>query len=289
MPKTGRRRALAALIVLSLTIAVFADYFATHHPVRHDLAHLPVLTLAALLGLYLVFTGSLAMVNSASLRLCRGTMPAGESVLLTMYSAVINFFGPLQSGPAFRALYLKKKHGVKIRDYTLASFVYYFFYAFFSVILLLSGVLKIWLIPLVLLVLAGAYAGRNSRRLEQKGLKNLDLKHWPFMAMAALIQVALLVIIFWIELHTVSPSVTFGQVAVYTGAANLALFVSFTPGAIGFRESFLVFSQNLHHLSNSTIVAANIIDRAVYVAMLLILAVFIFATHANRRFKKAAN
>jgi uncharacterized membrane protein YbhN (UPF0104 family) len=70
---------------------------------------------------------------------------------------------------------------------------------------------------------------------------------------------------------------------VYTGAANLALFVSLTPGAIGFRESFLVFSQHLHHISNSTIVAANILDRAMYLVLLLILALIIFGTHARRQ------
>jgi uncharacterized membrane protein YbhN (UPF0104 family) len=86
-----------------------------------------------------------------------------------------------------------------------------------------------------------------------------------------------------VQLNAVDPGITASQVAVYTGAANLALFVSFTPGAIGFRESFLVFTQQLHHISNSTIVAANTIDRSVYVLMLLILGLVILATHARRR------
>jgi uncharacterized membrane protein YbhN (UPF0104 family) len=61
------------------------------------------------------------------------------------------------------------------------------------------------------------------------------------------------------------------------------MFVSITPGAIGFREAFLVFSRNLHHISNTTIVAANIIDRSVYLILLIILAILIIATHAGRR------
>jgi len=74
-------------------------------------------------------------------------------------------------------------------------------------------------------------------------------------------------------------------VVIYTGAANFALFVSITPGAIGFRESFLLFSQHLHHIDSSTIVAANLIDRSVYIVLLLLLAAGIFGTHAQRRFK----
>ena len=107
---------------------------------------------------------------------------------------------------------------------------------------------------------------------------------WTYMALATLLQVVLWVIIFYVELQTVSH-VSLSQVLVYTGAANLALFVSLTPGAIGFRESFLLFSQRLHHIDTATIVAANTIDRAIYIVLLIILAIGIFATHANRRLK----
>ena len=54
----------------------------------------------------------------------------------------------------------------------------------------------------------------------------------------------------------------------YTGAANFALFVSLTPGAIGIRESFLFFSQRLNHITNAAIVGANVLDRTVYVIFL---------------------
>ncbi|HEY5152784.1 MAG TPA: hypothetical protein VII55_02310, partial [Candidatus Saccharimonadales bacterium] len=86
-------------------------------------------------------------------------------------------------------------------------------------------------------------------------------------------------------LRSVAPATRFSQAIIYTGAANLALFVSLTPGAIGFRESFLVFSRHLHHISDNTIVAVNILDRSVYIVFLLILAVFIFGTHAQRSLK----
>jgi uncharacterized membrane protein YbhN (UPF0104 family) len=61
----------------------------------------------------------------------------------------------------------------------------------------------------------------------------------------------------------------------------MALFVSLTPGAIGIREAFLTFSQQLHHIDTSTIVAANIIDRAVYLVFLGVLFIFVFSLHAR--------
>lgn len=281
-------RTLAAVVILVITVALFADYFATHPAVRHELGRTPLITLLSLLGLYVIFTGSLAMVNSASLRLCRKKISVGENVLMTMYSAVINFFGPLQSGPAFRALYLKKKHDVKIRDYTRASFVYYFFYALFSGLLLFSSILKWWLVPISILILAALHYFKRNPPRKLRGIEQLSLDSWYYMATATLLQVGLLVAIFAIELHAVAPGTSFSQVLVYTGAANFALFVSLTPGAIGFRESFLLFTQKLHHIDNGTIVAANTIDRGVYISMLLILAVFILTNHTKKRLTTTA-
>lgn len=285
MFKTLRWRSVAAISILVVTVIVFVDYFINHPGVWQQLGQIPRGTLFVILGLYLLFVGSLALVNTAALKLCRYYMKAGESLLLTMYSSVINFFGPLQSGPAFRALYVKQKHGIKIKDYTVASFVYYFFYALFSVILLFSSVLKWWILPLSIMLICAVFYLKVKEVKSLRRLNSLALSGWYLMALATFVQISLLLLIFWIELHAVSPGVQFSQVAVYTGAANLALFVSLTPGAIGFREAFLVFTQNLHHIDNAAIVAANTIDRAIYVLMLLIIAGLIVVTHAGRRLK----
>lgn len=273
-------RPIVASLVLLVTIVVFVNYFVTHPEVKQELTQISLALVGLLLILYFAFVGSLALVNSAALRLCQKSISGAESLLLTMYSSVINFFGPLQSGPAFRAAYLKKKHGVKIKDYTLASLVYYFFYGLFSGLLLLSGVLHWWALVILGGVLIGLLSFRHS-------LGSLNLKHWPYMAGATLLQISLLVVIFYIELYSVAPDIKLEQVLIYTGAANLALFVSITPAAIGFRESFLLLSQNLHHIETSTIVAASTIDRAVYVVLLVILAIGIFSTHAHRYLKRA--
>jgi uncharacterized membrane protein YbhN (UPF0104 family) len=264
-------RAITAVGVLVLTVVVFVNYFATHAAVRQQLQHTAPLQLLALLLLYSLFVGSLALINNATLRFCKLTLGFGESLLLTMYSSIINFFGPLQSGPAFRALYLKRRHGVNLRRYTVASLAYYGFYALFNILCLLSGWLGWWLVPISLLLLA-------------VGLRQRDRGAWLYLALATLSQIALLVVIFYIELKAVAPATHFGQAVIYAGVANLALFVSLTPGAIGFREAFLVFSQQLHHISDATIVAANLIDRSIYIVLLLGLALIIFGSHANRRF-----
>ena len=167
-------RPVAAVIILIATVAAFIYYFATHPGVRQQLHRTSPAVLLLILVLYFGTIVALALVNAATLKLCKIRMPGSESLLLTSYSAVVNFFGPLQSGPAFRAVYLKKKYGIALKNYTAATFMYYFFFAAFSGLFLLSGLLKWWLILLVLLGVIVMVVLRRNQRLNPR-FKNLDL------------------------------------------------------------------------------------------------------------------
>lgn len=232
--------------------------------------------------------GALALTTLATLRICRLKVDMREGLLLTAYSAVVNFFGPLQSGPAFRAVYLKKKYRLDLKVFAVASIGYLFFWGVYSCMFLLSGVLQFWLIPLAILGVIATLLALRSRWIAPR-LKQLDLRAWYYLALATLLQIVFVALVYFVELKTVAPGTSFSQAIIYTGAANLALYVSLTPGAIGFRESFLVFSRHLHHISDSTIVAANILDRAVYVILLAILALLVLGTHAKSRLSMAGD
>lgn len=273
-------RKIAAIIVLPVTVAAFVFYFQNNPEVQRQLQDTSTYLLVSLFGLYLLTIVALAFVTYSTLRLCKIRARQGESLLLTAYTAVVNFFGPLQSGPAFRAVYLKAKYSLNLKSYAGATLVYYFFWGIFSGLMLLSGVLHWWLVPLALAALLAAYTARS-----QPKLQGIDLSAWYYLALATATQIALVSVIYFLELRSVDHSISYGQAVIYTGAANLALFVSLTPGAIGFRESFLLFSQNLHDVSTPTIVTASILDRAIYIVVLAALAVFIFGTHATRRLK----
>lgn len=275
-------RQIAVVVVLILTISAFIWYFATHPEVRQQLSQIPPFTLVILLLLYLLSVFVLGLTFNATLRLCRLSLNLAETALLTAYSSVINFFGPLQSGPAFRAVYLKQKYKLSITQYTLATLVYYAFFGTFSAMLLLSGILGWWLIVVAIVALAVIFAVSRHPKVAPR-VKSLSMGNWYYLAAATLAQVLVVAIIYYVELNSVSPGIEVSQALIYTGAANLALFVSITPGAIGFREAFLLFTQNLHNIDASTIVAANIIDRAMYIVLMLILGLFIIATHAKKK------
>lgn len=277
-------RLIAISTILPLSVGA-ATYYFTHHPeVGRQLSGTSPVVIAGILGLYIVGIVALAMVTVATVRLCQINLRSQESLLLTAYSSIVNFFGPLQSGPAFRAVYLKSRHKLNLRKYAGASLLYYFFYGSMSLVLLLSGVLKWWLLPVIA---AGWLAAFFARKLSfvAARLRGLNTKNWQTLAAATALQLLIVTIIYYVELRTVAPGTHLSQAIIYSGAASLSLFVSLTPGAIGFRESFLLFSQNLHHINSSTIVAANILDRALYIVLLLGLAVAIFATHARRQLR----
>lgn len=278
-------RALAAAAVLIITAAAFIYYFAKHPNVRTQLSELKLTTLIMLLALYTVFSLAYAFITLALLKVARAPkLPFKENVLLTAYSSIINFFGPLQSGPGFRILYLKKRHNVSVKDYGFATLIYYGMFALFSGLFLCVAALRWWQTVLVLLAISGAIAA--VLRLKKKSaLLHLSVRSLGLLAFATFLQVLLVAIIYFVELRAVDPHINFGQALTYTGAANFALFVSLTPGAIGFRESFLLFSQHLHHISSQHVLAASVIDRAVYVLFLGGLFVLSLAFHAQDRLK----
>lgn len=285
-----RSRLALSIIVLLITVVTFGYYLAHHPNAFKKLGDINPLYIVMILPLYFFFTLFLSIATRISVNLAGKEIGPMESFKLTSSSSLANFFGPLQSGPGVRALYLKKKHEVSIKKYGLATLYYYGFYAVFSGLFLLSGDRR-WRIPLALLTIVGAvvvgYVLKNkAAKLEGKtSMLRPDLL--TKLALVTLLQLSCTVIIYFIELNSLGVHASLAQALSYSGAANFALFVSLTPGAIGFREAFLVFSQQLHHIHNSTIVTANILDRAIYVVFLGLLFVWLGVTHAKNQINLA--
>lgn len=283
-----RFRTVAAILVLLATAIVFIRFFYQHPAYLRQVAHINPWLLLLIIFLYGLSILILLFIYDATIRLCSQRLPLKQLFFLTSYSSIANFFGPFQSGPGVRALYLKAKYGLRLRDYTLATFIYYGLYAFVSVFFLLAGA-GLWrqaILALIAVTTLGWLGIRTfARRNKDSHVSQFRIQKVVIIMLGiwTLLQVLLSALIFFIELRAISPHVGWGQAMSYTGAANFSLFVSFTPGAIGFRESFLLFSQHLHHISTATIFAANLIDRAAYVITLGILFVVIASLHAGRR------
>lgn len=263
-----RRHKLALASLIILAFFVFLGYYILNHPEVIQ----SIFQLGYINALWvLVFYSGVVLTNVGimylTIRLCRKKLPLRSGILLTIYSSVINFFGPLQSGPGARAIYLKRKIGLRIRDYSYAMLFYYFSFAALNVSLLFINKLA-WLSALGIAT-AVAMTILGIKQLNFGSLK----KYVFYIFLLTAVQIIFMIFIYSVELKALNPAAHYSvlQATAYTASANLALFVSLTPGAIGIREAFLIFSQSLHNVPLSSIVATGIVDRAIYVIFLILL------------------
>jgi uncharacterized membrane protein YbhN (UPF0104 family) len=280
-------KVMLTVLVLALTVASFSYYLHKHPEVIDQLKHMPLLTLASILALYGVWFIALVLITRSSLYLYNKRMGVQENFLFNAYSSLINFFGPGQSGPLFRGAYLKKRHNLGVKPYLFTLLVYYAFYGVISVMLMAIGTRPWWQTTVLIIGAAGGsfvvvrwWKNKNKNKMGDSQL-TLSPRTLGLLFAATVLQITVQAVIFGIELHNVNAHASIGQVLSYTGVANLALFVAITPGAIGIREAFLAFSQNLHHIGGNAIVAANIVDRASYIVFLGLLFVIVISLHAK--------
>jgi uncharacterized membrane protein YbhN (UPF0104 family) len=279
-------------VVLVLAAVSFGVYYLVkHHSLLHHLSATPLWLSASIFCLYAVMLGVLIMIFYASIRLCNLKLPFKENAQLNAHSLFINFFIPGQGGPIYRGVYLLKKYKLKVKYYTVATLLYYVLYAVVSIFMLLVTVRPWWqsVSAAIIFGAAGLFVvNRYSKRKElDRNSLNLRGKALSYLLFATIIQSALQAFIYMLELHNVNSTIHLKQVITYTGAANLALFVGLTPGAIGVRESFLIFTRHLHHISSPNIILANVIDRSVFFIFLIVLLVItgILEFHGKLKFR----
>jgi uncharacterized membrane protein YbhN (UPF0104 family) len=297
MRKIASPRYLKALTVIAIiisTVVIFAVYIAQHPNVTDSLFSLNFVTILLLGVGYSMVTLINAWILFHSLRFVGKKVALIENILITGYSSIVNFFGPLQSGPGARAIYLKKRHGVKLRDFFVATIIFYGFFAAINLTILVCAVLiKIQSTNLYALIVLGFIVFIIVFRIIMNRIPRLksavavimsrfkDKDFWLIGLGAVALTIATAATYF-VEIYHIDSTVSLTQTLIYTAAANLALFVSLTPGAIGIREAFLVLSQYLHDIETATIVSASVIDRAFYVAYLLVLFIALVAVNSRK-------
>jgi len=281
---------VAAIIIA--TFVVFGLYISSHHEVIQTLKSLDLTTIILLAGGYTLITLVNAVILFYSLRFIKKTSSISDNIILTGYSSIVNFFGPLQSGPGFRAIYLKKKYGVRIRDFFITTLIFYSFFGIINVLILfVAGVLRFGLgifyiyaiVGILILLLAIYLIEKRFGRVRPilQSLKLNDVNFW-LIGVGAVALVLATVATYFVEIHHVNLGVSVTQTIVYTAAANLSLFVAITPGAIGIRESFLALSQQLHGINTTTIIGASVIDRAFYISFLALMFVALLAINSRK-------
>jgi uncharacterized membrane protein YbhN (UPF0104 family) len=277
-------KAILAPIIILATVAAFIYYIKGHPETLRQVGDVSPWALIILLLFSMASFSAYILITRITLSMYGKTMPPQESILFNIYSSLINFFGPGQSGPIFRAAYLKKRHNLTVKQFTFTLLLYLGFLAVVSAAFMFVGSRPWWQTTLLMLM-AGAASVVFIRRYKSKEHIAIGSGFNPvtigLLFGAVVLQLGLLAVMYGIELHQIGANPSVGQVLSYTGVSNFSIFVALTPGAIGIREGFLVFSQGLHHISTSDIVAANLLDRGAYLLFLGILAVAALSMHAK--------
>lgn len=270
--------------ILLITFLLFVQYVHANPEVVEQVKSTNPIYLALIGVLYFGVIVSLTIVNTLSAKLSGKKIGAHESFNLTSTSSIANFFGPLQGGVGIRAVYFNKKLKIPLKQFAVVSLYYYGMYAFFSGVFLLFGSAQ-FRIPLLICLVIGSVGTfwfiRKKTLAEESKDSHVTPKLLATLASTVLLQLGLITSIYFVELTALGKSVSLGQVISYSGAANFSLFVAITPGAIGIREAFLVFSERLHHISHEVVVSANILDRGVYIVFLGILFLWLIITHTR--------
>lgn len=289
MPRK-RLKQFAAVAILIATAVLFTRFFMQHPAYWHQLRHVSPWTILWVILLNVLMLIVLVGICSATVSLSGKRIGLRDNFLLTSYSSIINFFGPLQSGPGVRGVYLKTKYGVRLRDYTLATLLYLGLFAAFSAFFLLVGTRPWWQTLVALCLVAGfsKFVYQQFKVRDKKAAEShfaLRAEPLAVLAILAFIQVLITIAWYFVELRAVNSHISLHQAMSYSGAANFALFVSITPDAIGIREAFLAFTQHIHHVSTGNIISANLIDRTAYVFFLAMLFIVVLLTHAKARLR----
>jgi uncharacterized membrane protein YbhN (UPF0104 family) len=270
-----------AIIIIALSLVLLAIYTLLHPELITNLMRTDPRVLVILCVLYGLIVVSQLFIMLAVIRLCGKQLAFKRGVLLSIYSTLINFFGPLQSGPSARAVYLKAAIKLRIRDYILATMYYYFAFGAISGSLLFMNTVPILTVLGIVLSIIITIAGTKKLHLEKLS------KYIFIIYIVTVLQVLITVTIYYLELNvTSSTHYSTMQAFVYTASANLSMFVSITPGAIGIREAFVVFAQSLHHIPLVSIVAAGVLDRAFYIVFLFMLFIFTSGIHLQDMFSR---
>lgn len=227
-----------------------------------------------------------------------------EAIVVSVYSAIGNFFGPLLGGTGIRAVYLKKKHGLAYSKFisTLTSYYFILFlinslFAIISLIainisdnwssfwlLLFFGAWLLGLLSLVVLKLPEKYRESSMKhqifnkviRLIYEAYDGwLLLKNHPNLmyrlgAVASGVFIVSLTASF-IEFSVFDIEISLASLGLYTSLSVVSILFAITPGAIGIRETLLIFASDAMGITNEQVIQVAILDRAITYITLFVL------------------
>lgn len=230
----------------------------------------------------------------------------GEGIYVAILSAIGNYFGPLLGGASIRAIHLKKSHNLSYSKFTSTVAGYYLIIFIANSIIAIVSILLLekskqtvpllvfftaWLAVLVALTFVrlprrsrwDRFAKHKSIRYLVTAIYDIEegwhilVKNKNLMFRLMLLGFSGFVITFLltlVEFNSIGAHISLPALGLYTSLVTVSMLLSLTPGAIGIRETILLFVSVTLGVSHEQIIQVAVIDRGVnFVVLLLLFAV----------------
>jgi uncharacterized membrane protein YbhN (UPF0104 family) len=274
-------------------LIVFAFYLRSNSEQFNSLRNVSFFSVVLIVVGQLTVLLSNAILLRYIARLFKKPLPLMESIRVTAYSSLINFFGFLQGGVGFRGYYLYQYYAIPVKKYVAMTTVQYAIVFGLSGLMVLTGLvfakqntltplLVTALISFIVIVTATflfiyykktAFTVRIISRIET-ATKFLNASIVGKIILVATLQLLGSALAYYVGLRSIGAEVSVESLFIYTGVSQFSILIALTPGAIGIREGLLLIVSTQMNLSTQDIVLAATIDRAVFFITLGVIAPF---------------
>ncbi len=281
-----------SIFITILVLAAFVIYFTLNTSKFRPLAHINWPFLAIILFMNVVAIASNGVFTKLILRPFGKEIRLKESFYVSLISSVGNFFAPVGAGFGFRAVYLKRRHGVAFSDYIstlsgnyiivfLVSSIFGLFSLFnlrsrsdsrFSLILAAFIFLLAFSIFLSLFRIPGPkpntknhylrYFLENVSRVNQ-GWRHIVSHKILMLQLIALttFNLFIVMVINFTIIKSLHFSITLAPLILFSVLGSMSLFINITPANLGVKEAVYLFSSTILGFSTAQILAIALIDR----------------------------
>ena len=227
-----------------------------------------------------------------------------ESVRISLISSAGNFFAPAGSGLGFRAVYLKKRHGLSYSDYLSTLYCNYvmvfFVYSTLGLISILGllghasvsiVILAVFFTVLLTMSMAAffirvnvkkqhsAYNSKWARRLLEilvsvsKGWSLILADKKVSMQLLGLIvfNASIMTLGSYFIMNSIGLALSPASLLLFSMLGALSIFINITPGNLGVKEAVYIAFSSIIGLSTSQILSAAPVDRIALFFVLFLL------------------
>ncbi|MBI4844706.1 MAG: flippase-like domain-containing protein [Nitrospirae bacterium] len=297
----------AGVLLLLFFLWWFAGYFLKHREdfrILFELDSGHILLLALLNSAFLFINGISLKVLVRASGVAIGSF---ESFGISVLSSLGNYITPYSGGAGFRAIYLKKRHGLSYADFAAGfagSYIINYLIVSAAGIFCLVRIYYNYGIfsPLLAFFFAGLFLFLASVMIFTPSFKNTAwFLSGPFgralcgwdavrknrpvlfkLAAISLINMAVSTAILLTAFNAAGVKAEPAKALLMNLLYSLSLLISITPGSVGIAEAVLIFSGRAVGISTAESLIASIMIRAVQ-ASLLFLTAPLFSLYLRRR------